>query len=112
METATGYAKTGLIKFLKTAQWTECGPDDQNFSELGLGGYCLTRPADRLCNTKFRVTVKDEAGNTFSTIGFCYPDMPRTMQLETEDNIIGHVPLQKKKSKKAPCLYTITVKII
>lgn len=108
METFKFFGPAGLIELLKVGTWDEVG----NFPALGLGGYCLTRPEDDLCSVKYAVTVEDEVGNSFSTDGYCFPTMLMAVKEGGpcwKENKIGKRVLKRKKDKKNPCLYKITV---
>lgn len=70
------FEKPDLLTRLRATPWTNCVPEGQNFSPIGLAGYCLTRPADRLCPLRLRVSVlKISGGDEFLTEGFCYKDV-------------------------------------
>ena len=59
-----GFGPTNLIERLRRSEWTSFSGDSKNFDSISLGGYCLTIPADKLCNTHFTIKVNREWART------------------------------------------------
>lgn len=95
--------------------WERCADGGQNFTRLCIGGYSLTRPADKQCSVRYVVTVTDGVtGQRFHVRGFCFPDLPRALQsgppVYKRSTIVG-VPL-RKRSKPGWRSYTISVQAV
>ena len=112
-----GYAPVGMIEALKAGKWDPSGfPDRLYFNAIMLAGWFVVTPVNKLYSTHCKVTVKDEAGESFSIEGFCTSDMIPGMTLGGPPfgggNKIGEHELSRRKSKKHPCRYEIMAETI
>ena len=106
------FGSANLIQMLQEQQWKPYY-GNENFPAISLGGYCLTRPQDKISPLKVKVTViKAATGESFSQEGFCSPDVFQALELGPPiwgtNEILGRL-LVAKPSNENPHAYTLEV---
>lgn len=92
------FGTVNLIERLSRAKWMACSGGGLNFDAINLGGYCLTKPADDLCSTPYKVKIESKNGDSFVVQGFGFRGIPYAVVLGPpiyeKNEILGEVLMQ------------------
>ena len=108
----TGFASENVIEKLREEKWTPCS-GGENFSPIGIAGYCLCRPPDRIAPLKVTVVVtRVGTADSFTVEGYCSTDLFVGLKKGPPvwgTNKLFELELGPEPSDKNPELYQILV---
>lgn len=117
--TVKGYGPANLISLVKESRWEPTDDFGENFYGFTLGGYVLTKPADDLCPTGYRVTLTEmESEESIAMEGFCFRDMIEAFAANVTEagvykpNLIAGHQLSEQLSDDNTTLYEIRVDVL
>ncbi len=102
-----GYGPPGLLKAVREAKWRYAAPSGENFAEISIGDYCLSRPAEEEgCSLCLEVTVRSEEEQV-TVKGWAFPGALMAAQCAVEAEggssvFGGPVKLTKSPITKEP----------